>query len=293
MTRDVSALDLAPAYETPRAASDVRFGFGDNWARFLSGLNAQRIGAAEASLQQMLRVEDLIGRRFLDIGSGSGLFSLAARRLGARVRSFDVDPQSVACTAELRRRYYPGDPDWIVTAGSALDRDFLAALGAFDIVYAWGVLHHTGEMWRALDLVRLPVAPSGRLFLAIYNDQGSATTRWRHIKRVCVGLPRPLQAPFAVLVCAPGEVRSLARALWAGQARAWVDRWRGRHRARGMSRWHDIVDWVGGYPYEAARADEIFSFYRDRGFSLEGLRMGRGLGCNEFVFGRPPADARP
>ncbi len=53
-------------------------------------------------------METLAGNSFLDVGSGSGLFSLAAMRLGAdRVHSFDYDPQSVGCTKELKRRFPP------------------------------------------------------------------------------------------------------------------------------------------------------------------------------------------
>src|SRR5687768_17002539 len=126
----------------------------------------------------MLNVERLDGKSFLDIGSGSGLFSLAARRLGARVHSFDYDPQSVACTTELRRRYVPASADWIVERGSALDRDYLSTLGTFDVVYSWGVLHHTGSMWQALDNVKPLVAERGHLYIAIYNDLGEITDRW-------------------------------------------------------------------------------------------------------------------
>src|SRR4051812_24922114 len=102
-------------------ASGQRFEFGKNWARFLENLDDARIGAAERSLAAMLGESTLHGRRFLDAGSGSGLFSLAARRLGARVLSFDFDPHSVACTEELRRRYFPNDTDWRVESGSVLD----------------------------------------------------------------------------------------------------------------------------------------------------------------------------
>src|SRR2546426_1571009 len=128
-----------------------RFAFGENWARFLALLDDQRIRDAEESLQSKLEVENLAGKSFLDIGSGSGLFSLAARRLGARVHSFDYDPQSVACTAELRRRYFPGDERWTIEGASVLDAAYLASLGPFDVVYSWGVLHHTGHMWQALE----------------------------------------------------------------------------------------------------------------------------------------------
>src|SRR6266545_5844853 len=146
-------------------AQGARFEFGKNWTRFLAGLDGQRIAQAEESLRAMLETTGLKGKSFLDIGSGSGLFSLAARRLGARVHSFDYDPQSVACAAELRRRYFPGDAQWVVEEGSALDADYLARLGKFDIVYSWGVLHHTGRMWQALENAQLPVAPGGRLFI--------------------------------------------------------------------------------------------------------------------------------
>ncbi len=135
-----------------------RFEFGANWARFLSVLNDERIEMAETSLKRMLEMDDLKGKTFLDIGSGSGLFSLAARRPGSRVHSFDYDPQSVACTAELKRRYFPEDANWTVEEGSVLDTDYLQGRGPFDVVYSWGVLHRTGAMWQALENVAQLVA---------------------------------------------------------------------------------------------------------------------------------------
>ena len=101
-------------------------------------LNDDRIALAELSLRTTLGVNELKGKRFLDVGSGSGLFSMVARRLGATVHSFDYDPQSVACTEELKRRYYPDDPAWVVEQGSALDKNYLHTLGQWDIVYSWG-----------------------------------------------------------------------------------------------------------------------------------------------------------
>src|SRR5438105_15936615 len=121
-----------------------RFEFGKNWSRFLDVLDDERIREAEESLKKMLEVESLAGKSFLDIGSGSGLFSLAARRLGARVHSFDYDPQSVPCAAELKRRYFTDDAAWTIEEGSALDEQYVRALGTFDVVYSWGVLHQTG-----------------------------------------------------------------------------------------------------------------------------------------------------
>ena len=126
-------------------ASPPAFAFGENWSRFLTSLSDKQIEQSIRSVSALVG-RDLLDKTFLDIGSGSGLSSLAARRLGARVYSFDYDPQSVACTQELRRRFFPGDAAWTVAHGSVLDEPFLATLGQFDIVYSWGVLHHTGHM---------------------------------------------------------------------------------------------------------------------------------------------------
>src|SRR5213075_737603 len=101
----------------PEIARGEHFPFGANWKRFLSVLDETRVRDAEDSLCQMLEVSDLRGKTFLDVGSGSGLFSLAARRLGATVTSFDYDPQSVACTRELKERFFAGDPRWVVESG--------------------------------------------------------------------------------------------------------------------------------------------------------------------------------
>ena len=132
-------------------SSGTRFAFGANWNSFLRVIDEKRIEAARRSLTETLGVTDLKDRTFLDIGCGSGLFSLAAHQLGAHVRSFDFDPDSVAAAAELRNQHAPHS-DWVVEQGSILDNQYLAGLGFFDVVYSWGVLHHTGNLWRAVDL---------------------------------------------------------------------------------------------------------------------------------------------
>lgn len=253
-----------------------RFTFGENWERFLRTLDAASIYRAQASLQAMLGVSDLRGKRFLDAGSGSGLFSLCARRLQAEVVSFDFDPRSVTCTAELKRRYFSDDRQWTVETGSVLDREFLTSHGVFDVVYSWGVLHHTGCMTLALDLIGMGVAPQGQLCIAIYNDQGWLSRYWTGVKRTYnrFALARPLiiavHAPYLL------GVRWLVRAV-TGRLKL----------ERGMSMWHDLIDWLGGYPFEVARPGAIVEFYRQRGFNLEKLvTCGGRHGCNEYVFRR-------
>jgi 2-polyprenyl-6-hydroxyphenyl methylase/3-demethylubiquinone-9 3-methyltransferase len=276
-------------------AAGERFAFGENWAEFLRGLNPERIAGAEQSLRDFLEVAHLEGSSFADVGCGSGLFSLAARRLGARVHSFDFDPASVGCARELKRRYFPDGPAqgaprapaWTIEQGSVLDTGYLASLGQFDTVYAWGVLHHTGAMWTALENVTLLVRPGGKLYISIYNDQGGTSRRWRHVKKMYNRLPRPLR----FLLLWPSAVCLWWRVVLGDFVRLRpFATFRNYRKQRGMSAWRDVVDWVGGFPFEVARPERIFDFYRQRGFTLERLRTTLSLGCNQFVFrrtGRP------
>lgn len=270
-----------------RRASDAnRFAFGRNWRSYLRLLDAARIQAAATSLTTTLSRPAFHGLRFLDAGCGSGLFSLAARQLGATVVSFDIDQDSVACTRELRRRFFQDDAAWDVLEGSALDEGFLKRLGEFDIVYSWGVLHHTGDLWRALDLILRPLRPGGDLVVAIYNDQGTWSRRWATLKRLyCQSVW--YRAVLSGTVIPFWVLRGLAADLVWG--RNPLRRYTQYPAGRGMSVWHDWVDWLGGYPFEVAKPEQVLAFYRARGLELTHLdTAGGSSGCNEYVLHRPP-----
>ena len=261
-----------------------RFAFGKNWSRFLQHFDENRVQEAEKSLQEKLGLANLTGKSFLDIGSGSGLFSLAAHRLGARVFSFDYDQDSVNCTQYLKKTYGKNDLEWSVERGSVLDEAFLKKFGQVDILYSWGVLHHTGYMFRAFENISHLVKDGGLLFISIYNDQGRRSREWTMIKKL-YNKTNGFLKNIILLLC-------LIR-LWGitfikdflkgfNPLRTWV---KYGENNRGMSAWHDVVDWVGGYPFEVAKPEEVFEFFKSRNFQLKKLKTcAGGLGCNEFVF---------
>lgn len=264
--------------------NELRFEFGENWKSFLAHLNESRIVEAENSLKSIFQIQNLEGLTFLDIGSGSGLFSLAAVRLGAKVHSLDFDKNSVACAQYLKDNYYPESEQWTIEAGSVLDGSYIRSLGKYDLVYSWGVLHHTGDMKLALENAGVAVANNGKLAIAIYNDQGYISNAWKNIKRFyCSGPTRQalvniIWLPYFVIRDFIGNGLNLRRLL---------QYYKNYKTDRGMSRFHDIKDWLGGYPFEVAKPEEIIEFYNDKSFSLAKLKTcGGGLGCNEFLFVR-------
>jgi len=262
-----------------------RFAFGENWNSFLNEIDDVRIAEAEKSLQSLLGRERLDGLNFADIGSGSGLSSLAARRLGARVFSFDADLQSVECTARLRQRFFPDDSNWTVERGSILDRVYLSGLGRVDVAYSWGVLHHTGAMFEAIENTSRLVAPRGTLVVALYRKTALCPL-WAFEKRWY------LRASPRVQAMARGLYVALMRFAFAALGRdfkAYVSNYRGK---RGMDFHHDVHDWLGGYPYESIRPTEVEDELNRLGFehvrsNVRGYSLGLfGSGCDEYVYRR-------
>jgi 2-polyprenyl-3-methyl-5-hydroxy-6-metoxy-1,4-benzoquinol methylase len=263
-----------------------RFEFGKNWQGYAKGVRHGEIDSAVAGLRELVGFSTLAGRRMLDIGSGSGLSSVAALRLGASVVAFDFDEQSVQCTRELVGRFGASDCEFSLSRGSTLDHEFMSSLGTFDIVYSWGVLHHTGDMWTAIDLAARAVAPGGTFALAIYNDQGKRSEWWTRIKRAYnAGGPVVRGALLAGSAALMFSEKVFEHARHTGNPAAALLKL--RETRRGMSRWYDLVDWVGGYPFEVASPLQVDEFLRQRGFEKRYERLvGNNVGCNEYRFVR-------
>jgi 2-polyprenyl-3-methyl-5-hydroxy-6-metoxy-1,4-benzoquinol methylase len=275
--------------DKPRvSAPDDAFGFGRNWQEYVAEhLTPEREQIARDSLVNLVG-DDIAGKSFLDIGSGSGLFSLAAHSLGAAsIVSIDVDPDSVASTRHLRER--AGSPDsWTVRPGSILDDELVAELEPAQIVYSWGVLHHTGDMWKAIRNAGKLVAPGGRFVIAIYNDAHAKrfldSHRWVKIKRFYNGSSKPVKSAMEV---------GYRAWFWANELRkrknpiAWEREYR---RQRGMAFKTDVIDWLGGYPYEFSSAERLVEFCEgELGFRT--VKVNRvsdtNLANHELVFERP------
>jgi len=262
------------------------FHFGRNWQRYVERyLNPTRERIARQSLIELLEA-DLSGRTFLDIGAGSGLFSLCAYQLGAkRIVSVDVDAESAESCRALRTSV--GDPPhWEVIQGSILDRALLERVALADVVYSWGVLHHTGDMYTAIRNASQLVAMDGIFAIAIYNHARGRrldSTRWLAIKRTYNRLPRSAQIASELAYQAAWFVNELRH------GRNPMRMAREYKRSRGMARRTDLIDWLGGYPYEFAAAEAIVEFCeRECGLRAEKVLSvpPTGTGNNQFVFRR-------
>lgn len=264
---------------------DSHFAFGRNWASYAELIGEAEIAHAREGLVALIAAPEWPGKSFIDIGSGSGLHALAAAGLGARkVVAVDIDPDSVATTQKTLARVAP-PTECIARQISIFDLG-PETFGTFDIVYSWGVLHHTGDMWRAVERAAALVAPGGRFALALYR-----TTRldafWRVEKRLYARAPAAVQAAMR---------RAYVAAFRAGLAATGKGRFKdylaGYKSRRGMDFHHDVHDWLGGYPYEAALAPEVEQRLAKLGFVAEKvvarpLEWGfLGSGCDEYVYRR-------
>lgn len=264
---------------------EKRFSFGKNWLSFIEILDEDRINTAVESLKEMLEEDNLSGKTFLDIGCGSGLFSLAAVRLKAKVFSFDYDKQSVACANKLKRKFNIDDNVWQIEYGSVLDSNYMSSLGSFDIVYSWGVLHHTGDMKTAIINAASKTSPGGKLFISIYNDQGIISLMWKAVKKTyCSSY---LGKIFITLIFVPMFFLSyvLVGIIKKGNPFYYFLSYK---KNRGMSVYHDLIDWLGGYPFETATAAQIERMLNKEGFEIKKKKLSRRWGCNQFVFIKKP-----
>ena len=261
---------------------DITFSFGKNWKNFLNLMTDDRTREAEQSLTDFLKTNDLQGKNFLDIGCGSGLFSFSAYRLGANhVVSFDVDPFSVECCRYMHQKA-DSPENWQILEGSILDSEFTDSLGKFDIVYSWGVLHHTGKMWESIKNAATLVHQEGFLYIALYNETKglNGSLLWLKIKKIYNILPKPGKWILEILYSAMFCLNKLVK------LKNPISDIRNYQSKRGMDFMTDVRDWLGGYPYEFTTTDKVSDFMKLHfpRFTLINLKSTSGTGVNWFLF---------
>jgi 2-polyprenyl-3-methyl-5-hydroxy-6-metoxy-1,4-benzoquinol methylase len=262
------------------------FDFGENWAAYSAhALTPERFAAARRDFANLMEPAlPLTGKTFLDIGFGQGLSLISAGLAGARAYGIDINPK---CADVLRSNFEALASECehqpTITEGSILDEESVHRLTGwephgFDIVHSWGVLHHTGDMWRAIDIACGLVRPGGILVLALYNRHWSSRA-WLAIKKTYVAAPRFAQSALNV---------AFTPALYLAKLAA--TRRNPLTKERGMDFYYDVVDWIGGYPYECAAAEDVVTHMRRNGFECVTMTAATvPTGCNEFVFKRLPA----
>jgi 2-polyprenyl-3-methyl-5-hydroxy-6-metoxy-1,4-benzoquinol methylase len=272
-----------------KAVADVnaQFAFGENWTRYSTRISDTEIEEAIAGLRKLLAGRSLKGCRFLDIGCGSGLHSVAAMRLGAsEVLAVDVDPLSVETTKETLGRFAP-DSRYRVEQTSVFDLE-PAALGRFEVVYSWGVLHHTGNLRLALRKAAGIVETGGDFLFALYRRTWMCPF-WRLEKKWYSKASEGAQS-FARAV----YLAFFVPRLWVA-GRSFNHHVRSYRKTRGMDYFHDLHDWLGGYPYESISSEEVdglmgsLGLVRRLSFVQKGIisRLGIfGSGCDEYVYGK-------
>lgn len=253
------------------------FNFGENWRRFSNvALDDTRVDAARDALVALVGNDHVRGKRFLDVGCGSGIVSIAAAQCSAaEVVGIDISGEAVEVSRKNATRFGPVGNAPVFQKCSILDTRALAPLGRFDTVYAWGSLHHTGRMWEAIGNAADLVAPGGVFALAIYNRHFTSRA-WRAIKWSYNWSPRIVQRGM-VYAATP----TIAVAKFA------VTRENPLRKERGMDFYTDVIDWIGGFPYEYASVDEVVGRVTPMGFQqVKVIRGKTPTSCNEFVFQR-------
>ncbi len=105
------------------------------------------------------------GKRVLDAGCGNGRFSWALAKLGADVTSFDLSTHGVANLQRLAN-----EANLPIHAFQHNVLKPLPLNAAFDLVWSFGVLHHTGNTFLGFQNIHPFVAPDGLLFLMLYGE---------------------------------------------------------------------------------------------------------------------------
>ena len=252
-----------------------RFGFGQNWINFSKAISENEIAASQQAIMELLSVQNLAGKKLLDIGSGSGLSTIAAKRLGAEVIAFDYDVNSVQATCNNIKKFEGSvlGKEVQVLQGSVLDLKFLQNIEKCNIYYSWGVLHHTGNMYLSYLNLSKVIESEGILAIAIYNDQGIKSKLWWVVKYLYNNSPilRIFIIAFSYWYFVP--LRRLYNFFKRKQAR------------RGMNLYFDMLDWLGGFPFETESPRTTVEVFNALGFDLiKQKNVGNRLGCNEFVF---------
>jgi 2-polyprenyl-3-methyl-5-hydroxy-6-metoxy-1,4-benzoquinol methylase len=261
---------------------EAHFAFGKNWAAYAALIDEPQIEEATKGLLKLVPADEFKGRSFLDIGCGSGLHALAATKLGvSRIMAVDIDPDSVATSNAVLTSNNVKTP-WQTEIMSVFDLD-PKRQGTFDIVYSWGVLHHTGNMWEALDKAASMVAPNGLLAIALYRKT-HMDLFWKLEKRVYAHAPKIVQNVIRAAYIAAFQLGKIAT---GGSFREYVTNYKS---TRGMDFYHDVHDWLGGYPYETTLAPEVETRLASLGFKAERvfarpISVGIfGSGCDEYVY---------